>query len=162
MLRSSQFFRTSYFLMKNPDSSLSVSQPEAIYYNKMKIMDYFSGNKLLIVLLFVAVPVFSGCLWDQRVLPDPVSNVSFSRDLQPLFNSKCAISACHEGGSIPLNLSATVAYDELISGNYIDTASPAGSKLYVKISPGESMEQYANNSDRAKVLKWIEEGAMNN
>ena len=93
---------------------------------------------------------------DHPVLDD----VSYSTDMQPFFDAKCI--SCHNGGGIPLNLDASVSYDALISGNYIDNNNPADSKLYTKIIQGGSMESYATPSERALTLKWIEEGALNN
>jgi len=72
-----------------------------------------------------------------------VKDVSYVNDMQPFFNAKC--TSCHNGSGIPLNLLENVSYDNLVNGGYIDTTKPENSKLYVKLLPGESMEQYANS-----------------
>jgi hypothetical protein len=87
-------------------------------------------------------------------------DVSYANDMQPFFNAKCI--SCHNGSGIPLNLLENVSYDNLMNGGYIDTNTPKNSKLYVKLLPGESMEQYANSAERTMTLSWIEQGAKNN
>lgn len=112
----------------------------------------------LLLLTFFA----SGCYYDQ-VVPEvvelPDEPVSYTLEMQPFFDAKCA--SCHNGGGIPLDLSTGVSYDALINGSYINTTDPESSKLYTKINIGGSMEQYASPTERAITLKWIEEGANN-
>ncbi|MEP1095586.1 MAG: hypothetical protein ABJG78_10775 [Cyclobacteriaceae bacterium] len=120
-------------------------------------------NQLVIGLASLFILVFtSSCHYDE-VLPQvvelPDEPQSYATDIQPFFEAKC--NACH-GGSIPPNLSASVSYSELISGNYIDTSNPASSPLYTSIDIGGSMETYATPSERAMVLAWIEQGAPDN
>ncbi|MEI6021089.1 MAG: hypothetical protein WCR21_08160, partial [Bacteroidota bacterium] len=55
------------------------------------------------------------------------TTISFSKNIQPIFNSSCAISACHVG-AIPsgkLNLEALNAYTNLMKSGkgYIDTVN---------------------------------------
>jgi hypothetical protein len=58
-------------------------------------------------------------------------------------------------------LSASSAYDELISGNWINASEPESSPFYQSINAGGSMEAYATPQDRAIILAWIEQGALN-
>ena len=80
--------------------------------------------------------------------------------MQPYFDSKCV--SCHNGGSIPLDLSPVVSYDNLQNGGYIDIANPSNSKLYTKVASGGSMEQYSSSSETSMTLSWITQGAKNN
>ena len=108
------------------------------------------------------VMVISSC---EKAYYQPIEapvDVSYANDMQPFFNNNCNIIGCHDGGSIPLNLLENVSYDNLINGSYIDLGKPTDSKLYVKVTPGESMEQYANAAQRTMILSWIEQGAKNN
>lgn len=89
----------------------------------------------------------------------PVDSISYADDMQLFFDNSCV--GCHNGSGIPLNLSPGVSYDAIINGGYISSPA-ASSKLYVKITPGESMAQYATNAERSMTLQWIEEGALNN
>ncbi len=118
------------------------------------------GRQLVITGLLLYLAGTTGCFYDQVYVAPPERDVSYSTDIQPYFDNKCL--SCHNGTGIPLNLEATVSYNELINGDYINTADPAGSKLYLKIAPGGSMEQYSTPSETALVLLWIEQGANNN
>ena len=90
--------------------------------------------------------------------PDPNVPVSYSADIQPFFNARCV--SCH--GSVAPNLAASVSYNNLIQGGYINLATPENSLLYTKINVGGSMEGYANSTERQMTLLWIEQGALNN
>ena len=119
------------------------------------------GNRVLIasLIMFLAI-INTGCYYDQVYIAPPEGDISYSADIQAFFDASCV--SCHNGGGIPLNLDVSVSYNELLNGNYINTATPATSLLYTKIATGGSMEQYATDSERAKTLKWIEQGAKNN
>jgi mono/diheme cytochrome c family protein len=108
--------------------------------------------------LFI-VALFASC--EKEYVPAPVAkNVSYSAEMQPFFDANCV--SCHNGTGIPLNLEASVSYDAIHDGGYIDGTTPANSKLYTKIIPGGSMETYATTTERSMTLVWIEEGAKNN
>ena len=117
---------------------------------------------LKIISAVMLVMVISSC---EKSYYQPIEapvDVSYATDMQPFFNTNCNTTGCHDGGFIPLNLLENVSYDALINGGYIDVDKPEESKLYVKITAGESMEQYANATQRTMVLSWIEQGAKNN
>jgi len=90
--------------------------------------------------------------------PDPTEPVSYSADLQPFFDARCV--NCH--GSVAPNLAASVGYNNLIQGGYINLATPENSLLYTKINAGGTMEAYANSAERQMTLLWIQQGALNN
>jgi len=105
----------------------------------------------------------SSCTWDEIPPPKieiPDEPISFSDDIIPIFEANCNASNCH-GGFWKPDLRPNNAYNELTTGGYIDIDSPADSELYVKISPGQSMADYATPQDRALILQWITEGAEN-
>jgi hypothetical protein len=108
----------------------------------------------------VAFIMTTSCEKDYLIIEEAPTEVSYSADMQPFFDAKCV--SCHNGGSIPLDLSIGNSYTKLIAGNYIDLNDPALSSLYVKLLPGESMAQYANSTERAMTLRWIEQGAKDN
>lgn len=115
------------------------------------------------LLVFVFIVTFSqSCEWEQR---EPIDEgdlpevVSFYDHIVPIFEAKC--TQCHNG-TTPPNLTYDNAYLELTAGGYINTDDPAGSKLYKSIDIGGSMYQYANDLDRAHILKWIQQGAEEN
>ncbi len=119
---------------------------------KIILLDYMIAGALSMMIW--------SCTYDVNPTEQVPDIVSYSQDMQPFFDAKCA--SCHNGGGIPLDLSPGVSYDALITGGYVDIAAPASSLLYTKIAPGGSMEQYSSSSETAMTLKWIEQGAENN
>lgn len=111
---------------------------------------------LFLVFVFVSCESVKREPFDASSVPD---DISFEMDIAPRFEAKC--TQCH-GGTTPPNLSASEAYFELTAGGYINTLSPAESKLYKAIDVGGGMYQYASDEDRAYILKWIETGALDN
>ena len=104
-----------------------------------------------------------GCVSEQ--LPTPIievpDTVSFSSDIIPIFEASCAVIGCHVSGGQPPNLGSDQAYISLTFFGYIDTENPPESILMQKIDGG-SMTKYATDQDRALILKWIEQDALNN
>ncbi|GHN00531.1 hypothetical protein WSM22_20200 [Cytophagales bacterium WSM2-2] len=105
----------------------------------------------------------SSCTWDEVkpkkvVVPD---SVKFNLNIIPIFNANCAKSGCHiKGGQAP-DLSAQNAYTSLIYFGYVDLDFPESSILYQKINTG-SMKDKATDADRALILEWIKQGALDN
>ena len=115
---------------------------------------------LTIMGLSAGLILFTSCEKEYYV-PFPIPDViTYSGNIQPYFDSKCA--NCHKGGSVPLDLRADVSHGNLINGGYVDTDNPTNSLLYTKINTGGSMEQYSTPEETEMVLKWITEGAKNN
>lgn len=112
--------------------------------------------------LILLMTLNTGCYYDTVPLPpEPEGDISYSNDIQSYFDISCV--SCHQNGTgIPLDLEASVSYDNLIDGDYINTNDPSSSFLYVKIAAGGSMESFASDNERAMTLKWIEQGALNN
>lgn len=126
-------------------------------------MEVKNTFRFLGISLILLMTLNTGCYYNKTPLPpEPEGDISYSTQIQPIFNGNCTIN-CHSAGTgVPLNLDADVSYDNLFSGNYINLEDPSASSLYVKILPGQSMEQFATDNDRALILKWIEQGALNN
>lgn len=90
-------------------------------------------------------------------LPD--DPIVFSSQLEPVFVSKCA--GCH--ATVQPVLTTGSAYNSLINGGYINTADPANSEIYLKLSENHpSASGTFSATELAYLLKWIEEGAENN
>ena len=111
----------------------------------------------------VACAVITSCTSDiiEPKEPQVPDQVSFSTHVIPIFDLSCNTTGCHSPGGKSPNLTASVAYDNLILYGLIDTDAPASSSLYVKITTG-SMAQYAKPGDAEIILKWIEQGALDN
>ncbi len=118
---------------------------------------YIRGLLLISIIFFVA-----SCEWEKTEPLDPSDlpeTVSYGEHIQPVFDANCV--KCHGGSTAP-DLRAENSYFDLTSGNYIDTDIPENSYLYQKICCGASMEPYADDYERALILKWIEQGAEDN
>lgn len=89
--------------------------------------------------------------------PDGATNVSYSGDVQPIFNSNCV--SCHSGGQAPA-LTEGWSYDELVDGGYVDTDSPCESSLYQIF--GGTHDGRADSIQISQILGWIQEGAQDN
>ncbi len=114
-----------------------------------------------LVFLLLLTLITTGCesekieKFDTGNLPE---NISFNNDIKPIFENQC--KSCHFGGTSP-NLSPSEAYLNLTSGGYLNVEKPEESEFYVIITTG-NMAQYATDSDRAYILKWIKQGASDN
>jgi len=116
------------------------------------------------ILLFLGLGI--GSCYQDVILPPasqtaPPQFVSYSGDLQPLWNSNCALSGCHVAGSQRPYLTEDISYDELLGGGYVNTVVPTDSKLYIAIN-GIMLSHIPLASDRQKVYDWIRNGAPNN
>ena len=91
--------------------------------------------------------------------------ISFSKNIQPVFNDNCAKSGCHvEWGQAP-NLAPGVAYDQLLELGYVDPANPEGSLLYQKVSATVKQMPPTGNLSSIQInsiYAWIKQGAKNN
>jgi hypothetical protein len=132
--------------------------------SNLKIVCMKKRNLFKISLLGVLLTgfTFTACEYqfvepEQIILPD--DPISFATEIQPVFNSKC--NTCHTVTS-PV-LTDGNAYQNLMSGGYIDLNNPESSVIYVKVSSGHPGGSSAfNSTERAILLKWIQEGAENN
>ena len=124
------------------------------------------------LLTLIASIVFSSCAVDEGPFKDPGcepdnSEVSYSADIQIIFNSSC--TSCHSDSHPKLNLLSCCSYTELtstgFSAPYINVSSPETSlllrhmtgELPVMPPSGKLPDDQLNT-----VLRWIEQGALNN
>jgi hypothetical protein len=110
-------------------------------------------------LVLSAVLILSSCEKVQITAPsvDPNTVWTFSGDIQPIFTSNCI--TCHGGIRTP-DLRAGKSYNSLTNNNLI--SSPAsGSVLYTKIT-GSDHSSRTTDTEKLKILYWIQQGALNN
>ena len=119
---------------------------------------------LLVGLFFLA---FSSCKKKKTTDCTLPETVSFSQDIQPLFNDHCI--SCHGGGSPSgnLNLESSVSYLNLLDpqSGYLDTINPSSSLLYSSMNSTSNPMPPNGKLDNCKielVLKWIQQKAKNN
>jgi hypothetical protein len=112
----------------------------------------------ILATLFALLFLFGSCQWmtSEFEVPELPDEVSFATDIQPFLTSKCA--GCHNG-NITLDLTAGASYNELISGGYVNTSDPASSEIVVQTNTGHGA---LNVSQKALLLEWITQGALNN
>ncbi len=98
----------------------------------------------------------------------PASNVSYSRQVQPLFNQACSLSSCHDDGSTQSVLHLT-SYANLMFQlpGIVVQGKPDQSELVLRIqgSVGQRMPPSTNqlNDNQINGIRtWIVEGAKNN
>ena len=82
--------------------------------------------------------------------------VSYSEKIQPALDANCNV--CHT--SISPVLTIGESFNNLMNGNYIDLDNPEASILYTQASG--SHEAVFTTEELAYLLKWIEQGALDN
>jgi len=109
---------------------------------------------------FVAVWGMQSCQHEQ--MGDPNAAICFERDILPIFNSKCAMSGCHDAGTAAegYNLSN---YRKIVSRGLVK-GKPNSSELYEVVEENEMPPKgYPKFSATEKQLiyDWIADGAKN-
>jgi hypothetical protein len=96
-----------------------------------------------------------------------VENVSFQKDIVPIFEAHCV--SCHSGNKASgnLNLEVSVAYKNLsnIKSGYLDTINPTYSLLYASMISTSNPMPPDGKLDKCTtdlILKWIQQKAKNN
>lgn len=117
-----------------------------------------------LIMLIVGLLVFFACTYEKiqyPAPPDPTIPVSYSADIQAIWDKGCSVG-CHRAGATPPDLSAANSYNALMNGGFVDTVTPEQSKIYTCMITGGSMATYTNPRDAGIVLTWIKQGAKNN
>ena len=121
---------------------------------------------IYLVIALVFATGLNACYYDEVAtfvgLP---TNVSLANDVQPIFNRDCALANCHD--ALPSHAPSLVpenAYDDLTTGNYVNTVDPESSILYLSVNGGGMPAGRAplSENDKKIILAWITEGAKNN
>lgn len=120
-------------------------------------------NRIITIMTGVLAAFLVASCEKKYFKPEPVdlnAPVSFSADIEPLFQKECGSAGCHNGAVAP-NLTTGNCYNALIEGAYVDTLKPAESLLMVKLNTNMPPQKLPA-AEIAKVLKWIEQGAQAN
>ena len=116
-------------------------------------------HTLVALVLIAAVAGFCSCE-KYRFLPPKVNpdlTVHFETEIQPIFTSNCI--SCHGGSQFP-NLSDGKSYNSLTKGGFVNIPGET-SRLYVQMN-SSSHNSRSTETDKQKVLYWINQGALNN
>ncbi len=98
----------------------------------------------------------------------PATNVSYSEQVQILFNQTCALSGCHDDGQHESPLKLTSYSNTVLSiPGVVVPGKPDESTLVLRIegAVGTRMPPYGNplNDNQVNGIRtWIAEGAKNN
>lgn len=118
---------------------------------------------ILITIISILLIFLASCEYE-TITPKPIEvpdTVSFALNVMPIFDANCNASGCHSSGGISPDLTAPNAYVGLTFFGYVNTEEPEASSLYTKIFSG-SMKDNASDQDREIILKWIQQGALDN
>ena len=109
---------------------------------------------------FVAVWGMQSCQHEQ--MGDPNAAICFERDILPIFNSKCAMSGCHDAGT------AAEGYDlsnySKIVGDGIVKGKPGKSEIYEVVEENEMPPKgypKLSATEKQLIYDWIADGAKN-
>ncbi len=121
---------------------------------------------MIITIALFGIMVMISCTHKpEQVIP----NVSFSKDIIPIFQASCTINgSCHLGANNVndhVNLDSSIAYNTIISQHFVSTADPVSSILYSEIITGympKAPYSALSSSQANLILDWIKQGARNN
>lgn len=126
--------------------------------------------------LFASLAIVFGSCKDQITDPNanpivfPSSNVSYSKQVDALFQQRCALGGCHAGSSAQAGLDLlTPSYDNLMNHQprLVNPGASNNSLLVQRIDGRIApqmpyLSQPLNSNQIDGIKKWIDEGAKNN
>ena len=126
-------------------------------------------KKLFPLLMMVALSITAtSCYYDELPAVPLPENVSYQKNIQPLFNKNCI--GCHKPGATAPDLTSANSYLSLVTvvnGEAFVIPSDAQNSILYKVMTGNgALVMPANGalsaSKQALVEKWINDGALNN
>jgi hypothetical protein len=119
---------------------------------------------ILLIFTVIGLAAMQSCQYDWLDPIDPVipDVVSYSADIQPIFDNSCNSSGCHSTGGVSPDLTPANSYNDLMAKGMVNVSAPESSRLYTKSATGGSMNKYCQPGDPDLILKWIQDGALNN
>ena len=119
-----------------------------------------------ITALLAGMAVMAACTHQPQ---EAAPQVSFARDLQPIFAASCAINgSCHLGANSAndqVNLDSSVAYSTITGKGLAVAGNAAASVLYNQVSNGIMPKAPYSSLPAAQVAlikNWIDQGCQNN
>ena len=127
-------------------------------------------------IFYISIILLYACAYNKEsaspketICTDTIKNVSFEKDITPIFTANCTTAGCHSGSNPQsnLNLEASKAYASLSKkgSGYIDTINPTSSVLYsalVSVSSPMPPTGKLPVCDLKRIQVWMQEGAKNN
>jgi hypothetical protein len=114
---------------------------------------------MIAFVLIAAIEGFSSCEKYSYTPPalDPNAPLSFQTDIQPIFNTNCL--SCH-GANLSPDLRDGKSFLALTKGGYVILPGES-SRLYVHMTSAGHTSR-STDTEKLKVLYWINQGALNN
>lgn len=127
--------------------------------------------KILFSILFATI-LLSGCVYNY-ILPEveipPIDpedpdapQISFKTDIIPIFNDNNYCTSCHGSGGRAPDLTTENAYNSINNTRYINSETPAESRIYTKPHPDSNHPKKYSANEATLVLGWIVQGAKDN
>ncbi len=127
----------------------------------------------LAIIIFAVFSLYQGCKdtisgteLDNKTIPD--KNVSFSANLQTVFEVKCASSGCHDDGTRSGGIALTT-WSGVTNPEILVPYKPENSKLVWSIERLAGIQPMPplgypalTNAQLTGIKTWIQEGAKNN
>ena len=125
---------------------------------------------ILPVLFTILIFVISGCSKTTSIVINAGNSIttemSFAKDINPIFQKSCALGGCHAIGARAPDLTVDNSYNSLQNGKYITANDPDNSMIMLwltgKKSPAMPLGSGTNTDINAKIYAWIKQGAKNN
>lgn len=109
---------------------------------------------------FVAVWGMQSCQHEQ--MSDPNAAICFERDILPIFNSKCAMSGCHDAGTAAEGYDLS-NYNKIVRDGIVK-GKPSKSEIYEEIEDGDMPPRGYTKltaTEKQLIYDWIADGAKN-
>ncbi len=121
-------------------------------------------------MFLLLMALVSSCQYDTLVKPvipppNPTDTISFTKTIEPIFNSNSNCTVCHNTGGQAPDLMSGYAYNSIKNMGLINLSDPVSSTIYWIPNPDNSSnhtwKKYTNVQAQF-VLQWIKQGALNN
>ncbi len=131
----------------------------------MKTKNYF----VIIIFLF-SVALLGSCQYKNILTPvlpplPPTDTISFTTQIEPVFNNSNNCTVCHNtGGQVP-DLSTGNAYNSIMSMSLVNLETPESSLIYWYPDPEDTSKHTWKKYTPVQaqlVLQWIKQGALDN
>ncbi len=116
---------------------------------------------LAVFFIFCPAVIFTSCKHDISNA-DQLPEISFSKDILPVFQTGCAISRCHDSQTAKGN-KIYDSYDNIMRS--VSPGNPDKSKAYTSMTnvfQPMPPDKPISEEDRVKIRLWILQGAKDN
>jgi len=126
--------------------------------------------KSIAILVFV-IMAGVGCKKEYLSIPyvDPTIPISYSTQINPIWQTSCMGSGCHNTGGIPPILTTDKSYNNLLTGGFIDPTItvPENVVLYKQLKGLDGLSEMPPSAplsaEQMEIIKtWIIQGSKNN